>query len=41
MDEYFVRFGEVRDYLHRLVADARKGRGTPRRCSGAGATCPT
>ena len=23
MDEYFVRFGEVRDYLHRLVADAR------------------
>ena len=23
MDEYFERFGEVRDYLHRLVADAR------------------
>jgi DNA polymerase-1 len=23
MDEYFERFGEVRDYLHQLVADAR------------------
>ncbi len=23
MDEYFLRFGEVRDYLHRLVAEAR------------------
>ena len=23
MDEYFLRFGEVRDYLHRLVDDAR------------------
>ena len=24
MDEYFLRFGEVRDYLHRLVDDARR-----------------
>ncbi|MBK8469149.1 MAG: DNA polymerase I [Candidatus Phosphoribacter sp.] len=24
MDEYFLRFGEVREYLHRLVDDARR-----------------
>ena len=24
MDEYFERFGDVRDYLHSLVADARR-----------------
>ena len=40
MDEYFERFGGVRDYLRDVVDEARRT-ATPRRSSAAGATCPT
>ena len=40
MDEYFERFGGVRDYLDSVVDEARLT-GTPRRSSAAAATCPT
>ena len=40
MDAYFERFGGVRDYLARVVDEARRP-ATPRRSSAAAATCPT
>ena len=40
MDDYFARFGGVRDYLRQVVDQARKD-GYTRPSSGAAATCPT
>ena len=40
MDEYFLRFGGVRDYLHVVVDEAAQGPATPRRSSADAATCP-
>ena len=40
MEDYFDRFGGVRDYLRSVVAQARRT-ATPRPSSAAAATCPT
>ena len=40
MDEYFARFGGVRDYLRDVVAEARTTGYTQTMLAG-GATCPT
>jgi DNA polymerase-1 len=39
MEEYFERFGHVRDYLSGIVA--RRATVSPRRSWGVAATCPT
>ena len=39
MEQYFSRFGGVRDYLEGVVDQARRT-ATPRRCWAAAATCP-
>ena len=41
MDEYFDRFGGVRDYLHGRRRRGPPRPGTPRPSSAAAATCPT
>jgi DNA polymerase I-like protein with 3'-5' exonuclease and polymerase domains len=41
MDEYFERFGEVRDYLHQLVAEAARGTGFTATMLGRRRYCPT
>ena len=41
MDDYFERFGGVRDYLRRRRGRAPGRPATPRRSSAGGATCPT
>ena len=41
MDEYFERFGGVRDYLRARRRRGPAGPATPRRSSAAAATCPT
>ena len=41
MEEYFERFGGVRDYLQRGRRRGPARTATPRRSSAAAATCPT
>ena len=41
MDEYFERFGGVRDYLRDVVAEARRDRLHRDHPRAGAATCPT